>query len=84
MKKHFYFKQVKYKYAVKCKNTSILNKLNISTQFKWQISFPQWFSIPGVYFKQFSFPWVRSLDIKNISISNYSVYSNSSNSANLV
>ena len=38
MKKQFYFKQVKYKYAVKCKNTSILNKLNISTQFKWKNS----------------------------------------------
>ena len=32
------------------------------------------------YFKQFSLEWVHSLFVKNISISNYSVYSNSSNS----
>ena len=36
------------------------------------------------YFKQFSLAWVYSLIVKNISISNYSVYSNSSNSANSV
>ena len=36
------------------------------------------------YFKQFSFAWVHSLIVKNTSISNYSVYSNSSNSASSV
>ncbi len=36
------------------------------------------------YFKQFSLTWVHSLIDKNISISNYSVYSNNSNSANFV
>ena len=34
------------------------------------------------YFKQFSLALVHSLIVKNISISSYSVYSNSSNSAN--
>ena len=29
------------------------------------------------YFKQFSLAWVHSLIVKNISIANYSVYSNS-------
>ena len=32
------------------------------------------------YFKQFNLAWVHSLIVKNISISNYLVYSNSSNS----
>ena len=32
------------------------------------------------YFKQFSLVWVISLIVKNISISNYSVYSNRANS----
>ena len=32
------------------------------------------------YFKQFSLAWVHSLIVKNISISSYSVYANSSNS----
>ena len=36
------------------------------------------------YFKQFSLAWVHSLIVKNISISNYLVYSNSSNSDNSV
>ena len=37
-----------------------------------------------LYFKQFSLAWVHSLIAKIISISNYSVYSSSSNSANSV
>ena len=36
------------------------------------------------YFKQFSLALVHSLIVKNISISSYSVYSNSSNSTNSV
>ena len=36
------------------------------------------------YFKQFSLAWVHSLIVKNITISNYSVYSNNSNSNNFV
>ena len=36
------------------------------------------------YFKQLSLAWVQSLIVKNISISSYSVYSNSSNSNNSV
>ena len=36
------------------------------------------------YLKQFSLAWVHSLIVKNISISNYSVYSNSSNSTNSI
>ena len=36
------------------------------------------------YLKNFSLAWVHSLIVKNISISSYSVYSNSSNSANSV
>ena len=36
------------------------------------------------YFKQFSLAWVHSLIVKYISISNYSVKSDSSNSANSV
>ena len=35
------------------------------------------------HFKQFSLAWVNSLVGKNISISSYSVYSNSSNSASI-
>ena len=38
----------------------------------------------SVLFKQSSLAWVRSLIVKNISISNYSVYSNNTNSANFV
>ena len=33
------------------------------------------------YFNQFSLAWVHSLIVQNISILNYSIYSNSSNSA---
>ena len=36
------------------------------------------------YFKQFSLALVHSLIVKNISISSYTIYSNSSNSANSV
>ena len=36
------------------------------------------------YLKQFSSAWVHSLIIKNVSISSYSVYSNSTNSANSI
>ena len=32
------------------------------------------------YFKQFNLAWVHSLIVKNSSVSNYSVYSNNSNS----
>ena len=34
------------------------------------------------YFKQFSLAWIHSLIFQNISILSYTVYSNSSNSAN--
>ena len=36
------------------------------------------------YFKQFSLAWVHSFNVKNISISNYSVQPNSSNSTNSI
>ena len=47
-------------------------------------STPNPFLCKQFYFKYFSWAWVNSLIVKNISISSYSVYSNSSNSANLV
>ena len=36
------------------------------------------------YFKQFSLAWEHSLSVKNISISRYSLYSDSSNLTNSV
>ena len=41
---------------------------------------PNPFSCKQFYFKQFSLAWIHSLIVKNIYISSYSVYSNSSNS----
>ena len=48
---------------------------------QWQIHL---YTNSQFYFKQFSLASVHSLIVKNISISNYSVYSNSFNSANFV
>ena len=45
---------------------------------------PNPFLCKQFYFKQFSLAWVYSLIVKNISISNYTVFSNSSNSNNSV
>ena len=47
----------------------------MNTQFNCQKHF---------YFKQFSLAWIHSLIVKNISILNYLIYSNSSDSANSV
>ena len=48
-------------------------------QYKYSFNFKKQF-----YFKQFSLASVHCLIVKNISISSYSVYLNSSNSANSV
>ena len=56
----------------------------------WHIKLCRLFNAKSIFiqiitsFKQFSLAWVHSLIVKNISISNYSVYSNSSKSANSV
>ena len=45
---------------------------------------PNPFLYSQFYFKQLSLAWVHSLIVKKVSISSYSVYSDSSNSANSV
>ena len=53
----------------------------ISTFVGYLMPNPLSFATNQFYFKLFSLAWAHSLIVKNISISSYSIYSNSSNSA---
>ena len=69
-----------YTEGTKCMNEFSIHKWLIGWVL-WHINFCRLFNANSqFYFKQFSWAWVHSLIVKNISISSYSVYSNIANS----